>query len=267
MGKAFYETRSELFFLGGMTQYPFPLHVHEIVEMAYVYEGECEIEIDGAARTLRPGDAMIAFPLTPHSFDRVSPGTRGLAAFFSADLVPELALTFHTLLPDDSVVRAEAMPADAVLAAEKLDNIPEDSPSRMAYLHLLLANLLHGMRYHSAAEFNERDLGTKVVRYVYGHACEEITLSSAARALGISESHLSHLFSQQFHVNFRRFINAIRIDKAIALMRDPYMTLTQICFQCGYDNARTFRRAFLRETGVLPAAYIRSVRAKEKEGQ
>ena len=49
MGKAFYETRSELFFLGGMTQYPFPLHVHEVVEMAYLYTGECEIEIDGAA--------------------------------------------------------------------------------------------------------------------------------------------------------------------------------------------------------------------------
>lgn len=267
MGKAFYETRTELFFLGGMTQYPFPLHVHEIVEMAYLYTGECEIEIDGAPRVLHPGDAMIAFPLIPHSFDRISPGTRGLAAFFSADMIPELALTFHTLIPDDSVVLEKNMPADARLAAERLDGLAEDSPSRIAFLHLLLANLLHGLTYHSAADYNERDLGTKVVRYVYGHACEEITLSSVARALGISESHLSHLFSQQFHVNFRRFINAIRIDKAIALMHDPYMTLTQICFQCGYDNARTFRRAFMRETGVLPAQYIRSLRLQEKEAR
>lgn len=28
-------------------------------------------------------------------------------------------------------------------------------------------------------------------------------------------------FVQQFHVNFCRFINAIRIDKAIMLTRDP----------------------------------------------
>ena len=86
------------------------------------------------------------------------------------------------------------------------------------------------------------------------------TISSAAHDLGISESHLSHLFAQQFHVNFRAFINAIRIDKATMLMRDPFMTLTQIYYQCGYDNMRTFRRAFVQETGMLPAAYMRAAR-------
>ncbi len=266
MGKAFYETRSEPFFLGGMTQYVFPLHVHEIVEMAFLLQGECEMEIDGKTVRLYPGDAAIAFPFMPHAFSMISPGARGLAAFFSPDMFPELSTTFHMMLPEKPVVRAEEMNDDALLAAGKLETLPEDSPSRQAYLHLLLASLLHGMRFSPASAYRERDLGGRAVRHVYDHACEDITLSSTARALGISESHLSHLFSQQFHINFRRFINAIRIDKAIGLMRDPCITLTQICFQCGYENARTFRRAFLRETGVLPAAYIRAVRGRGKDG-
>ena len=262
--KAFYETRSEPFFIGEMTHSPFPLHVHGIVEMVYLLQGECELEIDGKPVTLRAGDAAIAFPLVPHSFDRISEDISGLAAFFSADLIPEFAPVFHTQLPDQPVAREVKKNEDFLLAAEKLMALPETSPSRTAYLHLLLANLLSVLQFHTAAAFHERDLGTKVVRYIYDHACENITLSSAAHDLGISESHLSHLFAQQFHVNFRRFINAIRIDKAIMLMRDPYMTLTQVCYQCGYDNARTFRRSFIRETGTLPAAYMRSARESVK---
>ena len=72
-------------------------------------------------------------------------------------------------------------------------------------------------------------------------------------------SHLSHFFAEKLHINFRRFINAIRIDKAKMLMRDPQLTLTQIAFTCGYENMRTFRRAFIRETGELPAAYMRAL--------
>ena len=45
-------------------------------------------------------------------------------------------------------------------------------------------------------------------------------------------------------------------------MRDPDMTLTAICYSCGYENMRTFRRAFVRETGMLPTAYLQKMRGE-----
>ena len=62
------------------------------------------------------------------------------------------------------------------------------------------------------------------------------------------------------HTNFRRFINAIRIEKARLLMRDPNLTLTDICDACGYTNMRTFRRAFQQEIGCLPSDHLLSLR-------
>lgn len=260
--KAFYELRKEEFYVGQMTEYPFPLHVHETVELAIVLSGECTMQIDGREYALRPGDAALAFPLTPHSYNTLAEGTAGFAAIFPADTVTEFSSVFHTMLPDDPVVRREQMSEEALTMARRLMDGQDGTNQhlRQAYLHVILAHVLHGLSFHAAAAYNERGLGARVVRYVYDHACENITISSAAHDLGISESHLSHLFAQQFRVNFRAFINAIRIDQATMLMRDPFITLTQIYYQCGYDNMRTFRRAFVQETGMLPAAYMRAAR-------
>lgn len=262
--KAFYETRNESLFVGSMARYPFPLHVHEVVELVVVESGEFTMQIDGRAWHLGPGDAAIAFPLVPHSYEDDIPSTiRGFAAIFPADTIEEYANVFHTMLPVEPVLRAKDVDPEVHMAIKHLLETSDDeyAPSRLAYLHLLLSSLLHKMRFEPAGAFSERGLAYRVVKYVYDHAFERISLASAAHGLGVSESHLSHLFSQQFQINFRRFVNAIRIDRAKALMRDPHMTLTAVCFSCGYENMRTFRRAFVHETGMLPTAFLQELRS------
>ncbi|MBR2797711.1 MAG: helix-turn-helix domain-containing protein [Clostridia bacterium] len=261
----FYEARDENLFIGPMTRYPYPLHIHELVELACVLRGEVTMQIDGRVYTLLPGDIAVVFPLIPHSFDRLSPDTVGLAAFFLADTIPQLTPALLNALPESPVLRSEAVNAEARLAVDRLARIPEGeaSPSRMAYLHLLVANALSEMHLRPIATYGEQGLAYRIFKYISDHACEAITLDNTARGLGISASHLSHLFSQRFHINFRRFVNAIRIDRAKLLMRDPRMTLTSICYSCGYGNIRTFRRAFLRETGMLPSEYCQKQRGTE----
>ena len=261
----FYETRDESLFTGEMTRYPYPLHVHEIVELACVLRGEVTMQIDGREWTLGPGDIAVIFPLIPHSFERLSPDVLGLAAFFLADTIPQLTPAFLNALPESPVLRGDAINAEARLAVDRLMGIPEGeaSPSRLAYLHLLIANVLSAMRLRPIDAYSEKGMAYRTFKYIFDHACETITLDNTARGLGISASHLSHLFSQRFHVNFRRFVNAIRIDRAKMLMRDPRITLTSICYSCGYGNIRTFRRAFLRETGMLPSEYQQRQRGEE----
>lgn len=260
--KAFYESRNEPLFIGGMTNYPFPLHVHEIVEVVCLLSGSCTMQIGEKLYELSPGDFAFVFPIVPHSYEVIAPDSKGFAAFFPADTIAEFSNTFQTLLPDEPVLRRAQVSEEVYRVIDRLLAMPNEvySPSRLAYLHLLLADTLHAMRFHSTGTYNERGLASRVVRYVYDHACEKITLNSTAHGLGISVSHLSHLFSQQFKVNFRSFVNAIRIDKAQMLMRDPNMTLTSISYACGYENIRTFRRSFVSQTGMLPSACLQKTR-------
>lgn len=261
--KAFYENRSENLFVGIMTRYPFPLHVHEVVELAVVQTGSCRMEIDGRAYRLGPGDAAVLFPLVPHSFEELTPNCAGFSAFFPANTIQEFAHTFHTALPVEPVLRADALAPEARTAVKKLlQTAGEEAwPLRLGYLHLLLACLMQGMSFVPTDAYSDRGPAYRVVKYVYDHAFERISLASAAHGLGVSESHLSHLFSQQLHVNFRRFVNAIRIDRAKTLMCDPHVTLTSVCYNCGFENMRTFRRAFVHETGVLPTVFLQEMRS------
>ena len=144
----------------------------------------------------------------------------------------------------------------------RMDRSCLDLPMCIAYLHVILADVLHSLTYRPVYNYSERGLGYRIISYISEHACDEITLESASRALGVSVSHLSHFFGERMHTSFRGFINAIRVERARLLMRDPNLTLMEICDSCGYTNMRTFRRAFQAEAGCLPSEYMRDTRVR-----
>jgi len=260
--RAFYEERPEKLFIGEMTHFAFPLHVHSLAELAVVTRGAVVMTIGDRQYRLEKGDVVIVFPLVQHSFDEVSGDADGVTAIFPPDIIPEYAGTFHGLQPETPLLPASRTCLDLRLAVDRIShlNMGEDLPLCIAQLHVLLAGVLHSLSYRPVYDYSEQDLGQKIIAYISGHAFDEITQESAAHALGISVSHLSHFFTEQMHTSFRRFINAIRIDRARFLMRDPNLTLMEISDRCGYTNMRTFRRAFLTEMGCLPSEHLAAMR-------
>ena len=261
---AFYEQRPKKLFIGAMTHCVFPLHVHDAAEVVILTRGSAMLSIDGIQHRLTPGDAAVIFPLIPHSFDGLSADSDGLTTIFPPDIIPEYAGTFQGLQPENPVLPACETGEDVRHAVQCLKRLrsDEDMPMCIAYLHVLLAGVLHRLTYCPAYSCSERGLGYRITHYISEHALEDITLESAAAGIGISASHLSHFFSQQMHTGFRRFINTIRIEKARTLMRDPNLTLTWICGACGYSSMRTFRRAFRKEVGCLPSEHLIALRSK-----
>ena len=260
----FFEQREESLFIGEMTHFPFPVHVHELAELVSVTSGWIRISIDGTVYRLNPGDVGIVFPLTPHGYEEISEDASGVAAIFPPDIIPEYSTTFHSLEPEKPVLRPGEAGPDTGAVVRRLHelNMEENLPLCMGYLHVFLASTLHYLSYHPVYNYNDRGLGHRIMRYISDHACEPITLESASHALGISPSHLSHFFSEKLHINFRQHINTIRIARARLLMRDSDYTLTMISDACGYSNMRTFRRAFEKEMGCLPSDHLAVIRRR-----
>ena len=265
--KAFYEARNDQLFTGEMTRYPFPLHVHETVEVAMLLTGQCTMQIDGNTWELSPGDAAVAFPLTPHSYVEIGENASGLVAIIPPDIIPEYTSTFHSLEPDTPVLRAADAGPDTRMVVDRLHalNMGTDLPLCVAWLHVLLACVLYRMAYHPVYDYSDRGLGHRIMRYISDHLSEDLTQESVAHALGISTSHLSHFFAEKLQINFRQYINSNRIARARLLMRDSGYSLTMISDACGYSNMRTFRRAFIREVGCLPSEHMTALRGRVSE--
>jgi AraC-like DNA-binding protein len=58
-------------------------------------------------------------------------------------------------------------------------------------------------------------------------------------------------------------IAEVRRDFALEYLRDPHMSIEELARCLDFSDARAFRRAFQRWTGLTPLAYRRSLMAAE----
>lgn len=255
---SFFEKHENKVYIGKMTTFPFPLHVHEVVETVTVRRGSCAMQIGQNRYTLRPGDCAVIFPFIPHSFEEMSDDMSGVSAIFPPDIIAEYAKTFRRTLPEEAVIRADRTGAQLTRLMELLDEIPpkEMDTYQQAFLHLYLSVLLNRMTLTPTGGSTAQAQITRVLTYIGDHALEPITLKSIASGLDINEFYLSHMISEQLQTSLRGLINSIRISYAIALMRNPEKMLSEISAECGYTNVQTFRKAFRDNTGMLPTEYL-----------
>lgn len=259
--EAFFEKRDTQFFAGGMFPLPYPLHVHEVVELVSIRTGACRMRIGLEHYDLSVGDVAIAFPFVPHSYVKVTDDLSGFAMFISPNEIREFSRVFAENTPLCPVIRAKDVMPELRQTIEVLHAMPEYQPHpyRLAYMHLLLAQLLSVLPMTRFDGRADSSIALQIVRYIDWHVLEPLSLKGIAQALNISPSYLSHIISDQLKTSLRRMVNGIRIGRAITLMRESHRTLTDICFECGYESTRTFRRAFVTETGMLPTEFLRKL--------
>ncbi len=86
-----------------------------------------------------------------------------------------------------------------------------------------------------------------------------LTLTDAARAAGLSPRTLTRRFSSELNSSWRDFIHRARMIKAMELLAQPDIQVTQVAFAVGFESLGAFSQAFKRHTGQPPSAYRRSL--------
>jgi AraC family transcriptional regulator of arabinose operon len=92
----------------------------------------------------------------------------------------------------------------------------------------------------------------KAIAYLAGDPARPFLLSEVARHCGLSESRLSHLFKAQVHTSPRRFSEKLRLELASQLLAHTGLTVREVAFKAGFEDALYFSRRFARAFGRTP---------------
>lgn len=88
----------------------------------------------------------------------------------------------------------------------------------------------------------------------------EIKLDTIADLLNISRHHASQVINENFNMSFYDFINAYRIEEAknklCSGFEDSSESISDIAYQCGFNNRVSFYKAFKKITHITPKEFI-----------
>lgn len=90
---------------------------------------------------------------------------------------------------------------------------------------------------------------------------EDWPVRRLARVSHVSEAHFARSFKEAFGIPPHRYLLTRRIERAIALLRDSELSITDIAFQTGWRSLGTFGRIFRDITGETPSAMRERSRA------
>ena len=92
--------------------------------------------------------------------------------------------------------------------------------------------------------------------YIGAHYGEQtISVSTIAQHLGLSESHLSHLFRKETDYTIMNYLTRYRIHKAMELLRDCRLKVYEIAERVGYRDITYFSSTFKKVVGMSPSEF------------
>src|ERR1041385_6911215 len=85
--------------------------------------------------------------------------------------------------------------------------------------------------------------------------CEPISLHDMSRVPYLSAFPFNRVFHQITGLPPAKFFQAMRLDEAKRLLLNTHLSITDICFEVGYNSLSTFTRRFTQRVGLGPREF------------
>ena len=235
----------------------FPPHMHEAIEMVYVVKGTMELGVGQELYHMEKGDFAIVFPNLIHHYQVFQSGdNKVLYMWISPKFIPNYMDEIQTNCPACPVICKDNLHVDIVKAVKALVDVEKNNTRLVqAYVQMIFAHVFSGVDMVSKESVGSEDLVYRSVEYVAKKFRENFSLEQMAYELGVSKYVLSRMFAKTFHCNFTSYVNGIRMNYATSMLENSKESITNICYECGFESQRTFNRVFKERYRVTPREY------------
>ena len=96
----------------------------------------------------------------------------------------------------------------------------------------------------------------KAMQYISDHYMDaNISITSIASHLAVSESHLSHVFKKETSYTVIGYLTQYRMHMAMKLLSDPRYKVYEVAEMIGYRDLAYFGHMFKKTVGISPSEY------------
>lgn len=260
------------------------LHYHPELQLKYIVKGTGDLFVGGTFVHFEPGDLFLigsnqshVFKSDPLYYEKKSTVTsESISIFFHEE---SLGKGFFNI-DEVSEIRRLIERSGRGLRFSK-DVSVKISPEIVSIPHkqgfkrfISILNIFHELalseeyKYlapvntHSPLTDQESEKINEVINFIFEHFKEDIKLEDVANIANYSQAAFCHFFKQHTRKTFVQFLIEVRISKACKLLRSSDLNVSQICYDCGFNNVSNFNRQFKKITGLAPTAYTKKYKQR-----
>ena len=249
-------------------------HYHPEIELVYVKGGNGKRHIGHHASYFRDGDLLLIGSNLPHYgfTDRFTRNQSETIVQMKEDFLGD---SFFKV-PEMEAIQAMFEKAKAGMVffgqtkqrlGARLEGLPRlDQFGRLIELLIVLREMalsteyqiLNADGYKLEVEQQDNDRINVVHAHVQAHFQAGISLEEVAGLVSMTVPAFCRYFKKLSGKTFTRFVNEYRVAHACKLLLEQNASITQVCFESGFNNFSHFNRFFREITGNSPSEYRKS---------
>ncbi|MFD2200154.1 helix-turn-helix domain-containing protein [Shivajiella indica] len=253
------------------------LHQHPEWQLTLIKKGKGHLMVGDYLGRFEPGDMFLfsanmphVFRSDPEFFDLTSDKfSLGFSLYFDFQVLGKSLLEveeFSGLLQwkqhTKGCFRVVGETKSKIL--DSLNDIGEKEGLKRILLALQILNYLQKREdmlllnklipYKDYSETEGKRMG-RVMSYILSESRQNISLQEVADIGNLSKEAFCRFFKERTGKTFTEFLTQVRIHQSCQLLQDSDLSVSQIAFQCGFQNLSYFNRAFKKVQGETPKEY------------
>lgn len=114
----------------------------------------------------------------------------------------------------------------------------------------------------------QSDRKNDLIRYIENnYANKDLSISMVSKKFNMNKAYVNKLLYFQFEKNFTEYLNYFRVTKAIELLKSTDKAIEDISYEVGFNNSRSFRRAFNQILEISPSEFRKNIKLQTSEGK
>jgi len=253
-------------------------HFHPDYEIMLVLEGTGMRFVGDSMQRFRAGDLVFYGANIPHLY-RSDPGyyhkdstlrSKAVVVYFKEDFlgkdfwaIPDMAPIRRLLhLSKKGVKFKGAVKEKLKHHIQRLDN-HKDSVDKIIDLLTILKIMANTSEheYLSSDSFamyvdeDDCERMNNVYQFIMDHYAKNPTLEEVASVANMSVTAFCRYFKSRTNKTYTQFLNEIKIGNACKLLIDDDLSISQVCFETGFNNFPHFNNQFKKIVGLTPSQY------------